>query len=154
MTEPADDSGVLTYVRIFDAAPELVFRCMVEPEHLTRFWGPVGMTTPLESISVDLRPGGEFKVVMVNESDGGRYEMRAVYDEIVEPERLGWIEPESGMRSVSDFKDLGDGRTEVTITQSRVPAHFRSPEAQAGFKTSLDKFAAYLSEVSAAQATQ
>jgi hypothetical protein len=34
-----------------------------------------------------------------------------------------------------------------------VPAHFRSPEAQAGFKTSLDKVAAYLSEVSAAQAT-
>ncbi|MCW2674103.1 MAG: hypothetical protein JWP14_2692 [Frankiales bacterium] len=153
MTDRGTDTDVLRYVRVFEASRELVFRCMVEPEHLARFWGPVGMTTPLESISVDLRPGGEFATVMVNESDGTRYEMRAVYDEIVEPERLAWTDPTSGMRSVSDFTDLGDGRTEVTITQSRVPAHFQSPEAQAGFKTSLDKFAAYLSELSANTAT-
>jgi uncharacterized protein YndB with AHSA1/START domain len=30
----------LTYTRVFDAPRELVFGCMLEPEHLTRFWGP------------------------------------------------------------------------------------------------------------------
>jgi hypothetical protein len=29
-----------------------------------------------------------------------------------------------------------------------VPAEFRSPQAQAGFRTSLDRFAAYLSGLS------
>ena len=31
--------GELEFTRIFDAPRELVFRCMIEPEHLTHFWG-------------------------------------------------------------------------------------------------------------------
>ena len=38
----------LTYTRVFDAPRELVFRWMLEPEHLTHFWGPAGMSTPLD----------------------------------------------------------------------------------------------------------
>ena len=54
---------------------ELVFRCMIEPEHLTHFWGPVGVTTPLENITVDPRPGGVFETTMVE-----RRERRGVPD--------------------------------------------------------------------------
>jgi hypothetical protein len=46
--------------------------------------------------------------------------------------------------TTSTFSDLGGARTEVRIQQTNVPAAFRSPEAQAGFTTSLDRFAAYL----------
>jgi uncharacterized protein YndB with AHSA1/START domain len=67
-----------------------------------------------------------------------------IYDEIVEPERLAWTDPDSGMTTTSTFADLGGGRTEVRIHQRRVPAPFRTPQAQAGFATSLDRFAAYL----------
>ena len=49
-----------------------------------------------------------------------------------------------GMTNTSTFTDLGNGRTEVVIHQRNVPAMFRSPEAQAGFNASLDRFAAYL----------
>ena len=42
------------------------------------------------------------------------------------------------------FQDLGDGRTEVRIHQANVPEAARGPEAQAGFLTSLHRFAAYL----------
>lgn len=73
MTDQAPDTGELTYTRVFDAPRELVFRCMLEPEHLTHFWGPAGVSTPLETIKVDARPGGVFETVMVNDSDGGRY---------------------------------------------------------------------------------
>jgi hypothetical protein len=45
------------------------------------------------------------------------------------------------------FVDLGDDRTEVTIHQTNMPEMYRSPEALAGFKTSLDKFAAYLTSL-------
>jgi len=53
MTDQAPDTGELTYTRVFDAPRELVFRCMLEPEHLTHFWGPAGVSTPLETIKID-----------------------------------------------------------------------------------------------------
>jgi uncharacterized protein YndB with AHSA1/START domain len=138
----ADDE--LEYVRVFDAPRALVYRCMIEPEHLTHFWGPAGMTTPLENIRVEPHPGGVFETVMVSDSDGSRYTMRAVYDEITEPERIVWSE-DSGAITTSTFTDLGDGRTEVRIRQRNVPEAFRSPAARAGFVTSLDRLAAHLS---------
>jgi uncharacterized protein YndB with AHSA1/START domain len=144
MTDNAADLGELTFVRIVDAPRELVFHCMTDPDHLTHFWGPIGMSAPREEIVVDLRPGGVFATVMVNDADGSRYPTRGIFDEVAEPERLVWTEPDSGMTTESTFTDLGDGRTEMRIHQTKVPAFFRSPEAQAGFLTSLDKFDAYL----------
>jgi len=141
------EAGELTYTRVFDAPRELVFRCMIAPEHLTHFWGPAGVSTPLETIRVEARPGGEFETVMVNDADGGRYPTRAVYVEIVEPERIVWTEPDSGMTTTSTFRDLGGTRTELEIRQTNAPEGYRSPEARAGFKTSLDRFAAYLEKL-------
>jgi uncharacterized protein YndB with AHSA1/START domain len=134
----------LIYTRVVDAPRELVFRCMIEPDHLTHFWGPAGVSTPLENIKVDARPGGVFETVMVNDADGSQYPVRAVYVEVVEPEKLVWTEPDTGVTTTSTFSDLGGTRTEVRIRQTNVPEAFRSPEAQAGFATSLDRFAAYL----------
>ena len=145
MTDTATDE--LRYVRVFDAPRELVFACMTEPEHLSRFWGPTGSSTPQEQLIVELRPGGAFTTVMVSDTDGSSFTMRAVYDEVVVPERLVWTDLGGGMRTESLFVDLGDGRTEVTIVQTQVPEFFRSPEARAGFLTSLDKLSSYLGEL-------
>ena len=148
MSERTADAGELSYSRVFDAPREVVFRCMVEPEHLTHFWGPAGVSTPLATIKVDAREGGVFETVMVSDADGSRYVMRAVYVEVVEPERLVWTEPATGGTTTSTFSDLGDARTEVHIRQTNVPEEFRRPEARAGFSTSLDRFAAYLGKIS------
>lgn len=141
MTEREDE---LVYTREFDAPRELVFRCMIEPEHLTHFWGPAGVSTPLETIAVDPRPGGKFETLMVNDADGSTYPTSAVFVEVSEPERLVWTEPGTGMTTTSTFTDLGGSRTQVRIHQAHVPEPYRSPQARAGFLTSLDKFAAYL----------
>ena len=69
MSEP----GEFTYRRVHDAPRELLFDCLTQPEHLTHFWGPDGMTTPAAGITVDLRPGGSFETVMVNAADGSTY---------------------------------------------------------------------------------
>ena len=138
------DEAELTYTRVFDAPRGLVFRCMLEPEHLTHFWGPAGTSAPLARITVDPRPGGVFEVVMVSDADGSSYTMRAVYLEIVPPERIVWSEPGTGVVTTSTFTDLAGARTEVRIHQANVPPGARSPESQAGFLTSLDRFAAYL----------
>jgi hypothetical protein len=47
----------------------------------------------------------------------------------------------------TDFVELAEGRTEVQIHQINVPAAITSAEAQAGFLSSLDRFAAYLATV-------
>lgn len=43
----------------------VVFDRLTTPSHLARSWGPDGYTSPLDSIVVDLRPGGDFHVDMV-----------------------------------------------------------------------------------------
>lgn len=143
---PTTESGELTYTRIYDAPRELVFECMTTPEHLTHFWGPTGVSTPLESITVDLRPGGAFETVMVVDATGERHPMRGVFVEVDPPARLAWTEAdvEGGMTTTSTFTDLGDGRTEVFVHQTNVPEAIRSEEARAGMQSSFDRFAAYL----------
>jgi uncharacterized protein YndB with AHSA1/START domain len=139
-------TGELTYRRVHDAPRELLFDCMTQPEHLTHFWGPAGTTAPLDGITVDLRPGGAFETVMVNDADGSQYTMRAVYVEVRRPDKLVWSEPgqAGGMTTTITFTDIGDGRTEVVTHQTNVPEMYRTPQAQAGFATSLDRFAAYV----------
>ncbi|HEY3723704.1 MAG TPA: SRPBCC domain-containing protein [Acidimicrobiia bacterium] len=146
MTNAGTNVGEVTYTRTYDAPRDLVFRCMTEPEDLAHFWGPVGVTTPVENITVDLRPGGAFETIMVNDSDGEEYPMKAVYVEIAPPERLVFTEPEveGGMTTTITFSDVGGGRTEVVIHQTNVPEQYRSPEAMAGMQSSFDKFEAYV----------
>jgi len=142
-------TGEFTYRRVHHASRETLFDCLTQPEHLAQFWGPTGTTTPADGITVDLRPGGAFQTVMINDADGSRYTMRAVYVEVWRPERLVWTEPgvEGGMTTTITFTDLGDGTTEVVTHQTNVPAMFATPEGQAGFQTSLDRFDAYITRL-------
>ena len=138
------EHGDLHFSRTFDAPRELVFACMTDADHLTHFWGPAGVSAPRDRITLDARPGGMFETVMVNDADGSEYPTSAVFDEVRPPELLVWTESHSGMRVRSEFISLGPERTEVRIHQTSVPEAFQAPEAQAGFLSSLDRFAAYL----------
>ena len=126
--------------------------CLTAPEHLSRFWGPDGTTTPADGITVDLRPGGAFETTMVSVADGSEYTMRAMFLTVERPGRLSWTEPdvEGGMITTITFTDIGDGRTEVVTHQTNVPAAFTSPEARRGFETSLRRFDDYVAELTAA----
>ncbi len=149
-----DAPNELRFSRIFDAPRELVFRCMTDPDHLTHFWGPKGVSTPRDRIEVDARPGGVFETVMVNDSDGSEYPTRAVYGEVRAPELLSWTESHTGMRVTTQFVALGPDRTEVRIHQQYVPEAFLLPEVQAGFLSSLDRFDAYLARVTGSESSQ
>ncbi|MEO6604739.1 MAG: SRPBCC domain-containing protein [Aeromicrobium sp.] len=140
----ADDE--FTYRRMHSRDRARVFECMTTPADLTHFWGPVGTHTPLSNIVVDVRPGGAFETTMVNDSDGSEFTMRAVYVEVDPPSTLSWREVESGVLTTLTFIDLGDGTTEVVTHQRGLPARYRTQEARAGWKTSLDRFAQYLTE--------
>ena len=69
--------------------------------------------------------------------DHGSHRMAATFTDVIPPERLAWVEPASGMHTTGTLTDPGDGSTEVVIHQRHVPEPMRSPEARAGFLTSL-----------------
>jgi uncharacterized protein YndB with AHSA1/START domain len=143
MTQTAE----LVISRVFNAPRELVFECVTQPEHLTQFWGPVGMTTPLDKITVDLRPGGVFETVMVDDASGSEYASRCFYDEIAPPDKLVWTDADNGMVTTTTLVDLGDGRTEMRIHQTSAPSEITTPDRQAGFNSSLDRFESYLARI-------
>ncbi len=74
--------------RVLDAPRELVWRAWTEPEQLARWWGPPGLTPRLEAITMDVRPGGTFRLSLVNDENGSELHQTAVYREVVAPERL------------------------------------------------------------------
>jgi uncharacterized protein YndB with AHSA1/START domain len=139
----ADRLGELTIIRILKAPRELAFGAFLDPEQLAQFWGPTGTHAPSDRIVVEPWVGGRFETVMVADDGTGEYPTKGVFTEIVPPERFAWTE-ESGVVTGSTFTDLGDGRTELTIHQQNLPAMYLTPEAQAGFTTSLDRYDAYL----------
>ena len=109
------------------------------------FWGPAGTSTPPGGITVGLRPGGLSETVMVN--DASMCTMRAVYVGVRRPDRLVRTEPDAGMTTTITFAELADGRTEVVTRQASVPAAYRSPGAQQGFRTSPARCAAYVASL-------
>lgn len=135
-------SGDLVHRRVFRAPRDLVWRCLTDPAELVHFWGPRGTTTPLDGVVVELRAAGRFETLMVGA--GGSHRMVALFTEVFPTERLAWREPATGLHTTSTLTDLGDGRTEVVIHQRHVPEAMRSPEAQAGFLSSLDRLADHL----------
>jgi uncharacterized protein YndB with AHSA1/START domain len=143
--------GEFTYRRTHRESRELLFDCMTRPEHLTHFWGPDGTATPVDGITVELRPGGRFETVMVNLADDSRYTMRAIFLTVDRPDKLAWRESdvEGGMITTVTFADLGDGRTEVVTHQTNVPALYASAEARSGFETSLRRFDDYVAVLGA-----
>ncbi|ALS28129.1 ATPase [Paenibacillus sp. 32O-W] len=81
----------LVLERVFDAPRELVFEAFAKAEHLMRWFGTKGW--PLTVCNIDFRPGGIWHYCMkcVDESQeyfGQESWGRAVFNEIVEPERI------------------------------------------------------------------
>lgn len=113
-----------TVTRIFDASRELVFRAWTDPEHFARWWGGLGMTTPTETMRMDVRPGGEWFACMRSDADGTEHPFAGTYREIVPPERLVMTLTD-GDRPDPDREHLvtvvltdNGGRTEMTFTQA------------------------------------
>jgi uncharacterized protein YndB with AHSA1/START domain len=138
----------LTIVRTFDAPRELVFKVWSQPEHVVRWWGPKGYTTP--SCQMDVRPGGSYRTVG-RAPDGEEFVMRGSYREVVPPERLvmtfAWENGEgrTGHETLIEieFEDVG-GRTRLTFKHGT----FETVEARdshlGGWTAFMESLADYL----------
>jgi uncharacterized protein YndB with AHSA1/START domain len=107
----------LDIVRIFDAPRELVWAAWTEPDQLAGWWGPDGMHSPRESIELDLRPGGVFRITMVQSATGAEFpsDMRFTVVDPVTTLAYAW-EGQRGLgggAATVTFTDLGGRRTEL-----------------------------------------
>jgi uncharacterized protein YndB with AHSA1/START domain len=135
--------------RVFDAPRDVVWRAWTEPEQVALWWGPQGMTVPLETVEMDLREGGVFRLTMVADGSGTEFPSEMRFREVVEPGRLvfAWDAQRnlgSGKVTVT-FKDLGE-RTEVTPDFAGFTTDELFAGSEVGWEGQLEKLATYLAE--------
>jgi uncharacterized protein YndB with AHSA1/START domain len=149
---PATPDRDYTITRVIDAPRELVFAAWTEPAHFAHWFGPRGFTTPLSTISLDVRPGGGWRAVMVS-ADGAQAPIHGVYREVAKPERLGFTtgDPDNTSGEVASvatvtLTDLG-GATQMVFHQAGYntdQAH--ADAAKAGWLEFFERLAEYLAD--------
>ena len=77
--------------RTFDAPARLVFEAWTRVELFQQWWVPKSMGMTLESIEMDVRPGGRYRL-----GYGGGMDFFGQYLEVTPPTRLVWTNEEGG----------------------------------------------------------
>ncbi len=154
----------LVVTRVFDAPVKLVWQAWTEPEHVKKWWGPDYFTSP--SAKIDFRVGGASLVCMRAPKEFGGQDMYSTwtYTKIVPMQSIEFIQnladkdgnkidpAQVGMppdfprdiRTVVTFKDLGNRKTEMTVTEYGLPGADTQmgKNAEIGLNQTLDKMAA------------
>ncbi|MET8123304.1 SRPBCC domain-containing protein [Micromonospora sp. NPDC005189] len=128
--------------RHFRAAPERVWAAFTSPASIAKFWGGSHASVPPESVTVDLRPGGDF-ALDTRAPDGASHRLRFVYVSVDAPHELVFDEPVTGLRTTVTVQPAGDG-TDLTVHQRRLPPELRSAQAVDGLASILDALATHL----------
>ena len=149
---------IIRVTRIYNAPVELVWKTWTDPELIMRWWGPDKFSCPIAKI--DFREGGVSLVGMRAPAEFGGQDWFNIwsYQKIVPLQSIEFIQnladnsgnkvkpvdvgmppdfPED-IRTIVSFKDLGNSRTELTVTEFAdmgQMSHF----AQLGLEQTLDK---------------
>jgi uncharacterized protein YndB with AHSA1/START domain len=95
--------------REFNAPRDLMWKAWTEADRFAQWFGPKGMKMSL--VKFDLRPGGVTHY-RIETPDGKEMWGKAVYREVVPPEKLVWI---------NSFSDQQEGITRHPLTKDRWP---------------------------------
>lgn len=133
-----------TITRVFDAPRERVWREWTEPERFADWFGAEG-EVPLETISMDVREGGDWRLTMFFGPNRVESNWHGRYQEVAPPERLVLTmtdQPEGGDRYALItvvLTDLGDGRTEMHFEQRDEQTPEEHKRARAGWGKFFDR---------------
>ncbi len=153
-----DTTRELVITRVFDAPRELVWKAWTDPEHVMRWWGPKGYTSPV--CKIDFRVGGKYLFCM-RSPEGKDYWSTGTYREIIPPEKIvvtdSFADSEGNVVPASEygmpgefplelqvtvtFEDLGDGKTKMTLRHVGLPEGQMGEMAADGWNQSFDKLA-------------
>jgi uncharacterized protein YndB with AHSA1/START domain len=114
---------VIEITRVFAAPRERVWQEWTEPERFADWFGGTTAEVPLDSVAMDVRPGGAWQLTMFAEPGRRRIDWHGQYVEVDEPSLLVLSmsdQPESELYALVTvvLNDLGDGRTEMQFRQS------------------------------------
>ncbi|WFF09474.1 SRPBCC domain-containing protein [Micromonospora sp. WMMD1076] len=124
------------------ALPDRVWEAFTSPSGIAAFWGGSHATVPQASVTVDLRPGGEF-ALDTRAPDGRTGRLRFVYVRVEPPSELVFDEPVTGLRTTVTLRPAGCG-TDLTVHQRKLPPELRTDQAADGLASILDALAAHL----------
>ena len=142
---PDDTAEGITITRVFDAPRERVWKEWIEAERFADWFGGAESEVPLSSVSMDVRPGGSWRLTML--ADSGRHVIHwsGEYREVVEPERLVFTicdRPGDAYELIIVvLTDLGDGRTEMLFQQRGRMSAEQYERAGEGWSSFFDRIA-------------
>ena len=144
----------LHFVRTYAAPRQLVWDAWTDPDQMAQWWGPRGVSTPRESIELDLRPGGVMRV-----RHGRRRHRRPLCqqrpvprgraarpDRVVRRRLPGWLG--QGHRDIT-LEVVDEATTRLTV---HIAADFTETiraNAEVGWGTQLDKLVDFLAAAQA-----
>jgi uncharacterized protein YndB with AHSA1/START domain len=132
------------------AAPApVVFAAFIEPDELSRWWGPKGFTVP--SLDYRARVGETYRIEM-RPPDGEAFWLTGEFREVDPPVRLAytfvWEDPDpDDVRTLVSlsFRDL-EGSTGVALTQGLFKTEARRALHLDGWTDTFDRLEAFLAE--------
>jgi uncharacterized protein YndB with AHSA1/START domain len=146
VTLPADTQILIT--REFDAPRRLVYRALTEPDLAGRWWsGDRGQVTSIES---DLRPGGQWRYVMIA-NPGFEVAFRGEFIEIVPGERIVRTEifegvPDAVATSTTTLTEA-DGRTTMAMLVEHTSRENRDMHLNSGMEAGMQESLSQMEQV-------
>ena len=131
-----------TVTRIIKAPRQLVWDAWTKPEHFAKWFGTEAVEVPLESVVMDLRPGGKLSAVMLL-PDGNRIDWDGEYRAVEPISRIEYVLSDEPLVAgldpvVTTFTEV-EGGTEVTLFQPRYGFTDEQMEATAaGYNSFFD----------------
>jgi uncharacterized protein YndB with AHSA1/START domain len=154
MADPSD-VGASEYgiriTRVFDASRERVWREWTEPAAFADWYGGPACEVPLSSVSMDVRPGGTWRLTMFCPPDRRRIDWKGQYHDVEPPERLVFTVSDQPRDDAFELvivvlDDLGDGRTEMRFEQRGSMSPDQYGRATEGWGTFFDRVQERLAE--------
>jgi uncharacterized protein YndB with AHSA1/START domain len=106
--------------RTFRASPEAVFDAWVTPATFASWWGGSAAEVPLDSVALDVRPGGTWKATMILGPDL-TFNWRGEYIEVDRPNKLvltTTFQPGDARELLTVSLTAVDGGTEMRFSQT------------------------------------
>ena len=138
----------ITLTRVFDAPRERVWKEWTDPESFADWFGGTEWKVLLATVSMDVRPGGSWRLTMFAETGRREIKWKGEYREVIEPERLVFTisdRPGDAYELITVvLTDLGDGRTEMLFQQHGHLSAEQYKGTEQGWSTFFDRIAARL----------
>ncbi|HEY4269804.1 MAG TPA: SRPBCC domain-containing protein [Galbitalea sp.] len=135
--------------RAFNAPRDVVWKFFTQRDLIAQWFGPTGITVPLETVEIELTVGGKWVLTMVDDASGEKYPIDGVILVCEPPEFLeigvgaktavGDLE---NIRMRLQFHDHGE-KTRVTLHQGPFTDEQRE-QTEAGWELSFGKLDALL----------